>query len=47
MLFVFGTSFVQSLSTEIPFGKLEGMLVGGIVNKCLFNLLLKRNVYTL
>ena len=47
MLFVFGTSFVQSLSTEIPFGKLEAMLIGGIVNKCLFNLFLKRNVYSL
>ena len=38
MLFVFGTSFVQSLSTELPFGKLEAIIVGGIVNKCLFYL---------
>ena len=44
MLFVFGTSFVQSLSTEIPFGKLEAMLIGGIiVNKCL--LLLKKCLF--
>ena len=33
MLFVFGTSFVQSLSTELPFGKLEAIIVGGITNK--------------
>lgn len=31
MFFVFGTSFVQSLSTELPFGRLEAIIVGAIM----------------
>ena len=35
MLFVFGTAFVQSLATEIPFAKLEAIIVGGDINSTL------------
>ena len=45
MLFVFGTAFVQSLATEIPFAKLEAIIVRGDINSTL--IFLVQNYYIL